>query len=82
MTRGIHLKTLHSNDPDYLGLPPDLLRGAMDLIDRELDAHGETLDGDDPDAGVIDARSLTREVRCTMEQVLDLLTDALPADCR
>ena len=82
MTRGIHLKTLNPTDLDYLGLSPDLLQGAMDLIDRELDAYGETLESDNLYAGAIDARSLTREVRCTMEQVLELLTKALPADYR
>jgi len=77
MTRGIHLKALSTNDLDHLGLPPDLLQGAMDLIDCELDAHGETAPNDR-----IDALTITREVRCTMEEVLELLTDALPASHR
>ena len=77
MTRGIQLKTLSATDLDYLGLPPDLLQGAMDMIDRELDAYGETAPDDR-----IDAQAITREVRCTMEQVLELLTDALPASQR
>jgi hypothetical protein len=77
MTRGIQLKALSATDLDYLGLPPDLLQGAMDLIDRELDAHGETAPSDR-----IDALAITREVRCTMEEVLQLLTEALPATHR
>ena len=73
MTRGIQLKTLSSNDLDYLGLPPDTLRGAMDMLAIELG-----------DCDVLDEATLavTREVRCTMEEVLELLTDALPAQQR
>lgn len=77
MTRGIQLKTLSTTDLDYLDLPPNLLQGAMDLIDDELMAHGDA-----SDSGVIDAGAVTRDVRRTMEQVLELLTDALPADHR
>ncbi|ESQ17494.1 MAG TPA: hypothetical protein DDY14_16440 [Chromatiaceae bacterium] len=77
MTRGIHLKTLGANDLNALGLSPDLLQGAMDLIDQELVAHGDL-----PETGAIDALAITREVRRTMEQVLQLLTDALPAEHR
>ena len=73
MTRGIQLKTLSSTDLDYLGLPPDTLRGAMDMLANDLD-----------DCDVFDEATLaiTHEVRCTMEEVLELLTSALPAQQR
>lgn len=77
MTRGIHLKTLSTADLFSLGLSPDLLQGGMELVAQDLAAHGDMTGPDEADAIAI-----TREVRRTMEQVLRLLTDALPADCR
>ncbi|MGB5832470.1 MAG: hypothetical protein WBG92_10825 [Thiohalocapsa sp.] len=76
MTHGIQQETPNTNI-DHLGFRPDMLLGAMDSIDQELGAHGDVAE-----AGVIDALAVTREVRHTMEQVLALLNDALPANCR
>jgi hypothetical protein len=73
MTRGIQLKTLSSTNLDYLGLPPDTLRGAMDMLANDLG------DYDRVDEAAV---AVTREVRGTMEEVLELLTAALPAEYR
>ncbi|MGD9408644.1 hypothetical protein [Thiohalocapsa sp.] len=64
MTRGIQLKQLTDADLGYLGLAPDTLQGGLALA------------GDDaPDT---DTLAIAREVRETLEDVFDILTDALP----
>lgn len=64
MARGIQLKQLTDTDLGYLGLAPDTLQGALELA------------GDDtPDT---DTLAIAREVRETLEDVFDILTNALP----
>jgi hypothetical protein len=68
MTRGIHLKQLTHTDLAHLGLAPDTLQGALDMAER---------DGDGADT---DTRVIAQEVLATLEDVFELLCEALPAD--
>ena len=70
MSHGMRLNPLSKTHFDHLGLAPDTLQGAMELIDRELSPD---------DSSVYSARAVTREVRRTMEEVLGLLNEALAA---
>ena len=70
MSHGMRLNQLGGTQFDHLGLAPDTLQGAMELIDRELSAD---------DSPVYSALAVTREVRRTMEEVLGLLNEALAA---
>jgi hypothetical protein len=67
MTRGVQLSQLSELDRGHLGLPPDTLQGGLDLATQnyfpELDPN--TL-------------AVAREVRTTLEDVFELLTQALP----
>jgi hypothetical protein len=65
MARGIQLKHLTNTDLGHLGLAPDTLQGGLDLAG----------DDDWPDAEVL---AITREVRETLEDVVDILNAALP----
>ncbi|MGB5735439.1 MAG: hypothetical protein WBM40_13465 [Thiohalocapsa sp.] len=66
----MRLNPLGGTQFDHLGLAPDTLQGAMELIDHELSAEDST---------AYSARAVTREVRRTMEEVLGLLNEALAA---
>lgn len=96
MNRGIQLKQLRASDLGHLGIPYYLLGHPPTAIDEAtfdddasdrappLVAFG---DRDLPDPRAInplalDPLAITREVRRGLEQALDLLTQALPADCR
>jgi hypothetical protein len=74
MTRGIQLKALSANDLHSLGLPLDTLAGALDRISEEIGSDDEAAG-----SGQVSALAVTRDVRRTLEEVLDLLTEALPA---
>jgi hypothetical protein len=67
MTRGIQLKNLTDKDLGHLGLAPDTLQGALDLV-----AEADALDAE--------TMAITREVRETLEAVFDILSEALPAE--
>jgi hypothetical protein len=73
MTRGIQLKELSATDLGYLGLPPATLQGAIDMIEGEICAYEELS---------VETLAVARDVRSTLEEVLTLLTEALPVDCR
>lgn len=86
MIRGIPLHNQSTSNFDYLSLPPQTLRDALrrfdpdgteaGLSERERqarDTHGEAS---------LNALTVTREVRRTMEEVLGLLNDALAAHGR
>lgn len=66
MNQGIRPNQHTDADLGHLGLAPDTLQGAMDMVRRD----GESFD--------VDTRAITREVRMTLEDVFELLGDALP----
>ena len=81
MIRGIPLQSESSTNFDYRRLPPETLRDALRLIDQEIldqppSTHAATGEV------AVDARTVTREVRRTMEEVLGLLSEALAAHGR
>jgi hypothetical protein len=67
MTRGIQLKDLTETDLGHLGLAPDTLQGGLDLAGEDSWADA-------------DALVIAREVRAILEDVFDILTDALPGE--
>jgi hypothetical protein len=67
MNQGIRPNQHTDAELGHLGLAPDTLSGAMDMF------RG---DGGFTD---LDTRAITREVRTTLEDVIELLTKALPA---
>jgi hypothetical protein len=73
MTRGIQLKELSATDLGHLGLPPATLQGAIEMIESEMFAYEDLS---------VETQAVARDVRSTLEEVLILLTEALPAERR
>lgn len=66
MNQGIRPNQHTDASLGHMGLAPDTLQGAMDMASEDGDGSG------------LDTRAITREVLVTLEDVFELLSDALP----
>ena len=87
MTSGTHRIEHGAPERAHLDLPLDTIQGALKMLDEEPvagSARASCIDATsciDP-TDLFDVRTIVREVRFGLEEVLQLLTDALPVQLR